>query len=193
MSSDLRSLGLVTITCAVVLLLLPACAGDMDGEPVGIEGSRGEVHAITVWNTSQFAIREIESIPPAEDSSLQPIVIGALERGEHIVVENFVSGSTLTFVRDKVQGGDALKITTQSPVYVDGPGFTLLIWDDAFRLLTPQHERNPFGAVGAEEDVVSEDVDGGDLSSGDVDGGDLSSGDVNGDGVVSGDTDTDLP
>ncbi len=177
--------------CALALMFLSACAGDDDSEVTMPYDSVGEVHAITLWNTSQFSIRELEITPPNGDPSLQQIVVGELSINTHTLVENFISGSTVSFVRDKVEGGIAIEITTQDPVYVDGLGYTLQIWDDDFRLLTPQHSQNPFGHVEtiSEEDATSmSDASESDTSADDASESDAAASDTSADDASASDT-----
>ena len=107
--------------------------------------SEGEEHPLTIWNNSQYAVRELRALPPTSANGAEPLQLGALELEAHVEVEAFVSGSTVSFVRDRVEGGEAIEITTEEGVYVDSAGYTLVLWDDGFRLLAPGNARNPFG------------------------------------------------
>lgn len=121
------------------------CAGDSEGS--AFIDSEGQVHPVHLWNRSQFDVREITiSPPPSVDAGLTQ-VLGELPIDEEVQIEAFVSGSSVAFLRDRVAGGDPIQIETDQPVFVNAAGFTLLLFDDAFRLLGPDHPDNPFNAT----------------------------------------------
>ena len=108
--------------------------------------SLGQVHPVTVWNRAQFVVHEVTLVPPA--SAKEPakrVMAEVLEIDGFVLDTEFVSGSLVSFLREKVQGGTKIVITTEEPVYVDTDGYTLVLFDDAFRLLGPGHPQNPYG------------------------------------------------
>ncbi len=126
--------------CALVTLA--GCADDagfVERDP--LRDTRGEPHPLLLWNQSQYSLYQLSFLPPdLEDPTLS---VEELARDERVMLEDFRSGSAISFVRDKVQGGAQITIETQAPVYIDAEGYTLLIFDDAFRLLEPAHPQNP--------------------------------------------------
>ena len=123
--------------------------------------------ALTMWNRSQFTVEQlyVHAAPePSNPTSLldeRPLAPEA-----HLLVA-FDSGNYVTAVHGRANGVGRVAVTTEDAVLVDAPGYTLLIFDYSFRLLTPDSPDNPFGAVRLDggpsfEDAAS-DADGGDL------------------------------
>ncbi len=136
------------------------CAADesIDEGPVATD----EVYPVTIWNRSQFAVEEVtlvdvpvrldpndSSVKLAEAMPRVPVWEGGptpFEVEQAVVVSEFISGSRVAFVRELVSGGESIKVTSEKGFFVDQPGYTVVLFDDSFRLLYPWSEDNPYGA-----------------------------------------------
>jgi hypothetical protein len=103
--------------------------------------------ALTMWNRSQFAVERLylhRAPEPSDPTSLldeRPLAPEA-----HLLVA-FDSGHYVTAVHGRANGVGRVAVTTESAVTLDGPGYTLVIFDYSFRLLAPDSPDNPFGAA----------------------------------------------
>lgn len=129
----------------VVLGLLTCFASGCadDGPAPDSCASRGQEVSLTLWNRSQFEAHEIrvhDGRDPAEPTLefTEPLPASGSQR-----IEAFPSGSYLTYVRDESAFGPQIAVTTQSPVCVDSPGHTLVMFDSNFRLLGPDSAQRP--------------------------------------------------
>lgn len=139
--------------CVSLLLVALGVTSCADEGPPDETLPEGEVHALTLWNRSQFEILRVVAASPRGEWPEQEIVTpgGApLEREAALRVEGFVSGSTITFERERASGGAQIAVSTLTPVYVDEVGYTLVLFDDSFRLLYPWSESNPYGTPEAQ-------------------------------------------
>lgn len=126
---------LSALVMSLASLALASCASDAaEVAPA----SDGEVHPVTLWNRSQFAIDDIYLHEPGESyQDVEPLELDApLATEAKFGVSDFVSGSLITFVRARPDGR-AIAVTSSEPIYVDREGFTVVLFDDSFRLLEP--------------------------------------------------------
>ena len=142
-------------TSATTLLLLATLVACAD-EGVAIQNveddSLGQEHLVTLWNRSQFELKEVMVAPPAVANAEVLVHAEAMVIEDYFTVADFVSGSHVSFVREKVNGGEEIAVQTTEPVYVDKDGLSLVLFDDAFRLLPPEHAQNEFGELEAAEE-----------------------------------------
>lgn len=68
-----------------------------------------------------------------------------LGQEETLVVEGFVSGATLSVMRDRAAGAGLLEVSSAQGFYPDADGYTIIVFDDTFRLLAPWSSDNPYG------------------------------------------------
>lgn len=68
-----------------------------------------------------------------------------LGQEETFVVENFVSGATLSVMRERAAGAGLIEVSSATGFYPDADGYTIIVFDDTFRLLAPWSEDNPHG------------------------------------------------
>mgnify|MGYP001606593133 CR=1 FL=1 len=123
---------------AWVALALAACRDD--------GGERPFSGALTVWNRGQF---EVLHLYVHTDSDYRDDVdllatSGPLAVETSLSIADFKSGTKVTFVRKKIDVGDEIAVTTNSGVEIDRIGYTLVLFDESFRLLEPDNIDNPF-------------------------------------------------
>ncbi len=92
---------------------------------------------LTVWNRSQFELlavyvhRETDYLG-TENLLAEPLPIDA------VVDVALYGGQSVTVVRKKIEVGEEIALTTARGLdEVDGPGYTLMVFDDGFRLMEP--------------------------------------------------------
>lgn len=100
--------------------------------------------AFTLWNRSQFEVKAVYA-----HAGPEPVMESDLLEGQGLVPEQartvtLEGGPYFTAVRPRVDGASDLAVTTEEPLEVDGPGYTLVIFDVSFRLLRPGSPDNPF-------------------------------------------------
>ena len=112
------------------------CAGE-DAEDVA---SEEEPHSVTIWNRGQFSIETIHlhetSFWSPEQHEGMSLIDAPLEP-EATLDETITSGTYVTFVRTRPDG-EPLAVTTSQPIIVDAEGYTLILFDDSFRLMRPE-------------------------------------------------------
>lgn len=111
---------------------------------------QGYVGPLTIWNRSQFDLLEVEVSDP-ETGEFAPVISEPLRQEESVEVWMFEEGARVAFVRERAEGGRTLRVETSQEVDVDASGYTLIIFDDTFRLLPPDHEDNPFGDLSPDD------------------------------------------
>lgn len=135
--AEARSSRLVARLTLVVAMTIPllatGCGADNMQRTVDVN--------LGVWNRSQFELLQVkvhssaEPNPEAENRLSEPLAPGAE------TVLPFTSTFHLTVVRKKVEVGEPIAFTTAEPVNADTDGFTLVVFDEAFRLLAPNDPR----------------------------------------------------
>ena len=132
------------------------------------EPPRRQAWPLNLWNKSQFSLEQIyvhvDDAAYAVGSKLLDAPLGV---DDWIVHREFLSGSFVTVIRKKIDVGDRIAITSAEGIDPDSPGYTLMIFDDSFRLLYPTSSHNPWGDT---------DQGSGDSHSGDRDAGDRAGG-----------------
>ena len=145
---SLRSIVLSSLV-TLALSLGAGCGADAqveNSEPY----EQGYVGPITIWNRSQFELLEVEVSDPETDE-FAPVISAPLGQEESVEVWMFEEGASVAFVRERAEGGKMLRVETGQGVDVDASGYTLIIFDDTFRLLPPDHEDNPFGDLSPDD------------------------------------------
>lgn len=125
---------LVVAVAMTTALLTSGCAGDDTlGRPIDVN--------LGVWNRSQFELLEVKAHANAEPHPEGPnLLTEPLPPGTETVLP-FTSTFHLTVVRKKVEVGEPIAFTTAVPVIAETDGFTLVVFDEAFRLLAPNDPR----------------------------------------------------
>ena len=134
--------------------LLPGCGADSNFEetPPGA----GAPFRVTIWNRSQFELRAITIASEGGDSSSSGGELGGerelvsledrpLAQEESLLVDGFISGATVSVVRERAAGAGLIEISSAQGLYPDADGYTIIVFDDTFRLLAPWSEDNPYG------------------------------------------------
>lgn len=116
-----------------IALVMPACAGEA-APPQAVEVILG------LWNRSQFELLEVRVHASPDALGAENLLAEPLAR-EATVELAFTSTYYVTVVRKKVDVGDAIALTTAEPVIAETDGFTLVVFDEAFRLLSPSDPR----------------------------------------------------
>ena len=128
---------------------------------------KGSTHP-GIWNRSQFDLLEIrvhpDSVSVEDADNFTP---DGLAQEAHLLVPEFRSGDLVTAVRRRVDVGELIAVTTAEPVEINGYGYTLVVFDTSFRLLSPASADNPFADVypdgGPADGGDGDRMDGGDL------------------------------
>jgi hypothetical protein len=114
----------------LTLALLVAACGDGEGQVPVVDTT------LTVLNRSQFEllelyVHELESYDEAENLLVAPLAPDA-----ELVVD-FTTYWFVTVVRLKIAVGDPIAVTTAEGLEVGAEGFTLIVFDESFRLMDP--------------------------------------------------------
>lgn len=120
------------VLIGVLGLLLAACGGD------GLPHTALET-VLTVWNRSQFELLELRVHDRLDYSGAANLLSAPLAVEERFDVD-FVQGQYVTVIRRKVEVGETIAFTTERGVDTDEHGCTLIVFDEAFRLLRPQDD-----------------------------------------------------
>jgi hypothetical protein len=115
----------------VLLALATACADeglqkDPTGEPV----------TITLWNRSQFELIDVR-VHEDETYAEAPNVLTAPLAAEAQLPLDAQVGDFVTVIRRKIEVGDTIALTTARRLDDMRTGSTLVVFDEAFRLLPP--------------------------------------------------------
>lgn len=122
--------------------LLGACGGAGAGGGTGGTGGAGTPPTLTVRNESQFVFFQLKTHPTSDHTGavnrLDELNGGQpLPQMEQVEIVWSASGWYVTVVRDQVQNGPKIAITTGVSIQLAGNSQTLLVFDEAFRLLDP--------------------------------------------------------
>ena len=133
---------LVRIVVVASLLFQGACGDDTGSRPrPPLEPP--EPIPLTLWNRSQFELTELYVHPGSRYVDATNLLETGLTLGDSLLVESFYNGNRITIVRQK-NAGERIALTTARDIVVHRPGYTLIVFDDSFRLLTPSSVDNPF-------------------------------------------------
>lgn len=158
----------VFLWCGLLFLMSVSCA-DMQDFP---DETAGVPFTVTIWNRSQYEVEALTlvDVPSTDDSEQAGSLVGGGDVGTRALlvqgdaplsyeqtmrVQGFVSGSRVSFVRERFKGGEKIEIISSQPFYPDSEGYTIVLFDDTFRLLSPDSDSNPYGVV---EPVASGDM-----------------------------------
>ncbi len=126
----------------MIACVLVGCAG-ADDEPDGPPESAGEQYPLTLWNRSQFTITAVYThAPETAWEQTDPVIATAIAPEEQVGLSAFTSGERVTFVRQRPDG-EGLTVTSEAPIYIDQSGYTLVLFDTSFRLLTTDMQDAP--------------------------------------------------
>jgi hypothetical protein len=146
----------LVLSCAAIST--GGCAADIDSN--NEQGEPAQAYSLTIWNRSQFPIKSLELVGvPARlstDGSIMTEAVDsmpvwregepALQMEQTFVVQGFVSGSRVSFQRERAAGAMPIEVMSVEGFVLDQDGYTLVLFDDSFRLLYPWSEENPNGA-----------------------------------------------
>ncbi len=134
-----------TSILSLLLSALTAGCGLSDETPPGALDFDSVVPLpLMVMNQSQYPVLDIY-VHQSSSFSGAPNLLDAVELpldGE-LMLENVRGVDFLTYVRTERDLGDRYSITTDTPLGINRDGFALLIFDEGFRLLFPEHPENP--------------------------------------------------
>lgn len=144
------------LSCVVVSVT--GCSADAANN--NEQGEPAQAYSLTIWNRSQFPIQSLELVgvparASADDSIVSEAVASmsvwgdgesALQMEQTFVVQDFVSGSRVSFQRERAAGAMPIEVQSVDGFVLDQEGYTLVLFDDSFRLLYPWSEENPHGA-----------------------------------------------
>ena len=102
-------------------------------------------YPMTLWNRSQFDLLEIRLHPGLSYDDAENILDAELAPEAEISIADFRSTDRVTVIRRKVDVGERFALTTGAGITIGSPGFTLVVFDESFRLLEPDSPNNPFG------------------------------------------------
>jgi hypothetical protein len=115
-------------------LLLVGCAAN--GKLGAAPATQGPF-TLTVWNRSQFELLELHvhgsSGYQNTDNELEAPPLG-LEAKIDLEV---YTGNYFTVVRQRIDVGEEMALTTATPVSLGRDGYTLIVFDESFRLMNP--------------------------------------------------------
>lgn len=133
---------------ALGALVLASGCGDGDGPPLpqDYDPTSTSSHPLLVMNSSQFPVLELYVHEDPEDTSGTNELSEDLPIDGQLVLDSVRGIDYLTYVRTERGLGDRYSITTDAPLGVSRDGFALMLFDEGFRLLTPQHPDNPLKA-----------------------------------------------
>ena len=125
----------------VAAVLLGACGGASAGGSGG-SGGTGPPPFLTVVNESQFALLELKTHGSMEHvgatNLLNELTSGTpLLQQEEVDIVPFYGGLYVTVVREQVQNGPKIAITTGTAVQTYESSMRLLVFDESFRLMNP--------------------------------------------------------
>jgi len=118
-------------------------------------------HSLVVWNQSDFDLYDLrthdsrDNYTEKENMLTSPLQgrdgqTGALSTdGAVFSIEDFYPGTFVTVFRRKIetqQDGPKITLTTGEGLALRSSGYTLVVFDQSFRLMFPNNAGNPFGA-----------------------------------------------
>lgn len=115
----------------VSMMLAPACGDDKlapPPSPIPVQ--------LTLWNRSQFEIIDARLHGDAAYASAPNLLAEPLPVEAQIVV-TADTGTYVTVIRRKVEVGDTIALTTARRLDDIEDGSTLVVFDEAFRLMPP--------------------------------------------------------
>ncbi|MBN1962769.1 MAG: hypothetical protein JW841_17700 [Deltaproteobacteria bacterium] len=121
---------------AVISILVLAITGST-GCAAGPDKQPPVETTLTIWNRTQTEIEELrihnkKSYSDAENLLAQPLAV------EATVEVDFIEGQFVTVFRRRVENDDPTAFTTEHGLdEVKGDGYTLIIFDQSFRLMQP--------------------------------------------------------
>ena len=98
------------------------------------EDEWGEAAEVRVWNRSQFPLLRIYLHYDAGFADAENLLEEPLELDAKVLV-TINSGEYLTVVRHQVQDGPELAMTTAEPFNFTAEHYTLMVFDESFRLV----------------------------------------------------------
>lgn len=112
---------------------MPADDMGMSGSDAARDGEMGGVPDVSssAWASGERDLLTLEQRPLGQE--------------EVLVVDGFVSGATLSVMRERAAGAGLIEVSSAQGLYPDADGYTIIVFDDTFRLLTPWSEDNPYG------------------------------------------------
>lgn len=125
---------LTWVGAGAVVLICAGCGVDT----LGLPDSLPPPLSLTVRNESQFVILELKVHETTDyDASADELSGELLFERQQMVIDPFPAGSYVTIIRDQVENGPRLAVTTASGIEIDRSGYELLVFDESFRLLDP--------------------------------------------------------
>lgn len=121
-----------------------------DNNAVFTVENAGEVIPITVWNRSQYTVDSLKISADGVFLEASELLTEPLDPEDALLVDTFASGDYVTFARERVEGGDSIAVTTSRPIGVSETGYTLILFDEDFRLLDPDSPDNPYSVIEAD-------------------------------------------
>ena len=123
----------MSVRCAILLKIVwvaTACASGA-GPPSDV------TFEVSVWNRSQFDLLEVR--PHYEtQSDAQNILQGLLPVGERVLLQRMSAGHLhITAIREQVQDGPLLALTTSRPLSLRADGWIIMVFDQSFRFVSP--------------------------------------------------------
>lgn len=129
---------LTWVGAGAVALICAGCGEDNLNFRPGDSGPLSPPPSLTVSNESQFVILELKVHETSDyDASADELGGESLFERQKIVIDPFLTGSYVTVIRDQVENGPRLAVTTAAGIEIDRSGYELLVFDDSFRLLDP--------------------------------------------------------
>lgn len=111
------------------LLLTLGCSGNADEVQVGSEVD------LLIWNRSQFQLHEIRTHPDVDYTLAANHLMDPLEPEAEIQIQ-LLDGEYVTAIRPRLEvSSEALALTTADRIWVGDGDYTLIVFDESFRLV----------------------------------------------------------
>lgn len=129
-SQPQRSSALKWCAPIAVLVLMSIQSAPLFGQDTGTE------HLIVIENHSDLDLLEVRVHDDLDYSSAPNLLVDTLA-ADGIVEIPIRFGQRITVIRRRVEAGKRIAFTTGEDLSIRGTGYTLIVFQESFRLLTP--------------------------------------------------------